>query len=110
LRLVTHQPPASEGPGGDHHPRCDEDDVLEHVLTLERRRVVRPGEQAPGQQHERREDAHELHGQQPDRDSHPAVGEQADADEALQRRDRDDPEPSGTSLKVSRSTVLIARS
>jgi hypothetical protein len=52
--------------------------------------VVRAAEQAPGEQRERGKDADELHRQQPDRQSHPAVGEQADPDEALKRRDRDD--------------------
>jgi hypothetical protein len=49
--------PAAKRAGGDDHAGRDEDDVLEHVLTLERRSSVRAAEQAPGQEHERREES-----------------------------------------------------
>jgi hypothetical protein len=84
--------PAAERPGRDDHAGRDEDDVLQDVLTPERRGVVRAAEQAAGQQHDRREDADELDRQQPHGEAHPAVREQADPDEALERRDRDDPD------------------
>jgi sec-independent protein translocase protein TatA len=51
---------------------------------------VRPAEQPAGQQHERCEDPDELDRQQPDSQTHPAVGKQADPDEALQHGDGDE--------------------
>ncbi len=50
--------------GSDDEPGCDEDDVFDDVLALERRRVVRPGEQPGGEQCQRGEDADQLPGEQ----------------------------------------------
>jgi hypothetical protein len=44
LRLLADHPASAEGAGGDRHPRGHEDDVLEHVLALQRRSTVRSGE------------------------------------------------------------------
>lgn len=72
-KVPTDHPPATKRPGGDDQTGSDQNDVLEHVLTLERRRVMRPREQASGQQEDRREDPDELDRPEPDRQAPPSV-------------------------------------
>src|SRR5262245_11465827 len=67
---------------GDDQARGREDDVLEHVLTLERGRE-QAAEQLAGQEHDRRQDPDQLQREQDEREPQSATGQEQQADRRL---------------------------
>jgi hypothetical protein len=72
-KVAADQTAATERPRGNDQRGSDQDDVFQHILALQRRRVMRTGEQPGWQQKQRRDDPDELDRQKPDREAQPGA-------------------------------------